>query len=55
LKYHEDFAFGQFAPHRVEEDVWDLDDQQRFAESVIKGLEEYKSLVSALGPNAESI
>lgn len=51
LKYHEDFGFGQFAPQRLEEDVWDWNDQQRFGESVIKSLEEYRSLVSTLGPN----
>ncbi len=55
LKYHEDFAFGQFAPQRFEEDLWDWNDQQRFAESVINGLEEYRSLVATLGPNASAV
>lgn len=51
LRYHEDFGIGNFSPERIEEDVWDARDQERFQESVVKPLEEYKSLVSALGPD----
>jgi hypothetical protein len=51
LKYHEDFGIGNFSPERIEEDIWDSRDQERFQDSVVKSLEEYKSLVSALGPN----
>jgi len=54
LHYHEDFGFGQFAPERIEEDIWEWDDQSRFLDSVVKGLE-YKSLLSALGSKASSL
>jgi len=55
LKYREDFGFANFPPERIEEDVWDWDDQERFQASTIKSLKEYQSLVSALGPNADSV
>jgi hypothetical protein len=52
LKYHEDFGFAHFPPERIEEDVWEWSDQQRFQESALNGLQEYKSLASLLGGKA---
>ena len=52
LKYHEDFAFANFGSDRIEEDIWDLEDQILFGNSIIEHFPEYKSLVSALGGDA---
>ena len=46
---------NKFEPQRVEEDIWDPGDQNDFQNSVLKGLKEYESLVSALGPKADSL
>lgn len=48
LKYQEDFAFANFNSERTEEDSWDWEDQTRFGDSVLSGLQEYKSLLTAL-------
>jgi hypothetical protein len=42
-------------PKRFEEDIWDPGDQNDFQNSVLKGLKEYESLMSVLGPKADSI
>lgn len=55
LKYRLDPVFDNFAPSRIEEDGWDWPDQERFQNSVIKGLKEYDSLVSVLGQDAASV
>ncbi len=55
LKYLEDFGFGNFTPERMEEDVWDWSDAERFKDAIVKGLEEYKSLVSAVGARANLV
>jgi hypothetical protein len=55
LKYHEDFGFAHFAPERIETKAWDWRDQETFLNSVVKDLEEYKSLASASGLNAAAI
>jgi hypothetical protein len=55
LKYHEDIGFGNFQPERIEEDVWDWRDQERFQESVVRALVEYQSLESVLRGKAESL
>lgn len=55
LRYGEDVAFGNFAPVRLEEDIWDWHDQDRFQGSVVNGVEEYKTLVSAVGPKTQLI
>lgn len=49
LKYSDDVGFALFPPERIEEDVWD---QEQFQDSVVKRLEEYTSLASALGPKS---
>jgi hypothetical protein len=48
LMYQEDFAFANFPAERTEEDIWDLDDQMHFVDSVLVNLQEHKALVSAL-------
>jgi hypothetical protein len=55
LKYREDIGFANFPPERIEEDIWDWRDQERFQESVVKDLGEYKSLESVLGPKTGSL
>lgn len=37
-----------FEPTRIEEETWDFSDERHFQDSFVKGLEQYKSLVSAL-------
>jgi hypothetical protein len=54
LKFRPDLGFASFAPERIEEDIWDWREQERFQDSVVKGLDEYKSLEAALGPKAGS-
>ncbi len=55
LKYHEDFAFGNLTPERIEEDAWDHADVIRFYEDVVKNLEEYKSLAAAVGSKGSAL
>jgi len=55
LKYREDAGFANFPPERIEEDIWDWRDQERFQQSVVKALGEYKSLESVLGAQSGSI
>jgi hypothetical protein len=55
LKYRGDIALVSFEPRRIEEDIWDWRDQERFQESVVKTLPEYQSLVSELGPKANLV
>jgi hypothetical protein len=55
LKYREDFGFAHFAPERIETETWDWRNQEFSQNSAVKELREYKSLASALGPNADSI
>jgi hypothetical protein len=50
LKYREDIGFAHFPPERIEEDIWDWRDHERFQGSVVEVLEEYKTLISVLGP-----
>lgn len=44
-----------FERERIKEDIWDIRDEEQFQNSVVKQLQEYKSIVSALGPKAHSI
>ncbi len=53
LKYQEDFGFANFEAERTEEEIWDLNDQIRFGDSVLRDLQEYKSLSSAVGPDPQ--
>ncbi|MGD0200231.1 MAG: hypothetical protein ABSD27_05710, partial [Bryobacteraceae bacterium] len=55
LKYHEDFGFAHFSPERIEQDIWDWRDQERFQDSVVKNLEQYKALAAALGSNSDPL
>jgi hypothetical protein len=55
LKYRADGAFVNFEPSRIEEDIWDWRDQERFHDIVVNALPDYQSLVSALGPQAHMI
>lgn len=55
LKYQDDFGFANFPPTRIEEDAWDWEDQERFAESVIKCLPEYESVASKVGANLGAV
>ena len=48
LRYQDNFTFANFPAERTEEDIWDLDDQMRFVDSVLTNLQEHKALVSAL-------
>lgn len=52
LKYRENFGFAYFTPERIEGEAWEPNDRQQFETSLIKRLEEYKSVVSILGPKA---
>jgi hypothetical protein len=52
LKYHDDFGFAHFGPERSEMDVWDWHDQDVFQNSVVKELEEFKSLAAVVGTTA---
>jgi hypothetical protein len=49
LQYRADPQFGHFARARLEEDVWDWRDQERFQGSVIEKFQDFKSLAAALG------
>ena len=55
LKYHEDCGFADFPPERIEEDISDWSHRERRQDTVLKALEEYKSLVSALGTKASRL
>src|SRR5437667_12346325 len=55
LKYREDAGFANFPPERIEEDIWDSRDQERFQEPVVKALGEYKSVESVLRAQSGSI
>lgn len=46
LKYQEDFGFAYFTPQRSEEDTWGWRDSERFQDSEVRALDEYKSLVA---------
>jgi hypothetical protein len=54
LKYSGDPEVN-FERERIEEDIWDIRDEEQFQNSVVKQMQEYKSIVSALGPKADSI
>lgn len=55
LRYRKSPAFANFEPQRIEEDIWDWRDQVRFQDSVVKSLQEYKSLATALGVDAHYV
>jgi hypothetical protein len=55
LKYRDDFGFANFQPERSEMDLWDWRDQERFQDSVVNELEEFKSVTAALESKANAL